>query len=245
MNEVNAPDGLRGARVAVFGGASGIGFAVASAVAAGGGAVVLVGRDDDSLRNAALRIGGARTAVADIADRHQVRAALSGVGHIDHLVITAGSIVAGKVAETDPDVLLRAVRERIGGALYAVHAALPSLSRNGSITLTGGQFSDRPGAAGTSVMSAALRGVEGLARSLALELQPIRVNVISPGWTDTSLLDVFGTDAKRATLDAAAAQLPGKRVGRPEELAHAILFLMTNRFVNGEILHVDGAGRLV
>ena len=205
--------------------------------------MTLVGRDRDKLNRAASLLGGARIAVADIADRVAVEAVFAEIERVDHLVITAGSYAPGKLADTDLDVLLLTLQERIAGPMYAIKAALPRIPPTGSIMLTSGQLSDRPTDIGTSVISAALRGVEGLAQSLALELRPIRVNVIAPGLIDTPLLDSFGADVKSMVLDSAAAKSPVSRVGRPEEPAHGIVFLMENGFVNGEVLHVDGGMR--
>lgn len=205
--------------------------------------MTLVGRDRDKLNRAASLLGGARIAVADIADRVAVEAVFAEIERVDHLVITAGSYAPGKLADTDLDVLLLTLQERIAGPMYAIKAALPRIPPTGSIMLTSGQLSDRPTDTGTSVISAALRGVEGLAQSLALELRPIRVNVIAPGLIDTPLLDSFGADVKSMVLDSAAAKSPVSRVGRPEEPAHGIVFLMENGFVNGEVLHVDGGMR--
>ena len=205
--------------------------------------MTLVGRDRDKLNRAASLLGGARIAVADIADRVAVEAVFAEIERVDHLVITAGSYAPGKLADTDLDVLLLTLQERIAGPMYAIKAALPRIPPTGSIMLTSGQLSDRPTDTGTSVISAALRGVEGLAQSLALELRPIRVNVIAPGLIDTPLLDRFGADVKSMVLDSAAAKSPVSRVGRPEEPAHGIVFLMENGFVNGEVLHVDGGMR--
>ncbi len=115
----------------------------------------------------------------------------------------------------------------------------------GSIVLTGGQLADRPSGQGTSVIAAAVRGVEALAQSLALELKPIRVNFVAPGFADTPLYDAFGPEARDAMLGQAASALPGGRVGRADEVGGAIAFLLGNGFMNAEILHVDGGGRLV
>jgi NAD(P)-dependent dehydrogenase (short-subunit alcohol dehydrogenase family) len=238
-------DPIENAQVIVIGGATGIGLATARAAKARGARITLVGRTAHKLDTAAEGIGGARTAVADITERGQVEAAFADMARIDHLVITAGGLAGGRLAETDPDVLLRALQERIAGPLYAVKAALPLMPKAGSIVLTGGQFSDRPSADGFSVVSAAVRGIEALARSLALELKPIRVNVIAPGFVDTPLFDPLGEAGRDALLGKAAAALPGGRVGRPEEVAEAILLLLANRYLNGEVLHVDGGGRLV
>lgn len=236
---------LSGAHVVVFGGSSGIGLAAAAAAKAKGAEVTLVGRTAEKVEAAARAIGGARTAVADIADRSAVEAMFRTLDRVDHLVITAGSFIVGKLMESDPDQLLAAMHERIAGPLYAIKAALPLMPPTASIVLTSGQLSDRPSGDGTSVIAAAVRGVEALARSLALELKPIRVNVVSPGFVDTPLFDVFGPENRTAILTQVAGNLPGGRVGHPEEVGEAIAFLLGNRYMNAEILHVDGGGRFV
>jgi NAD(P)-dependent dehydrogenase (short-subunit alcohol dehydrogenase family) len=245
MNAIELQTSLKNAHVVIIGGSTGIGLATAEHAKAQGAVVTLVGRNLAKLEQAATSLDGARIAVADVAKRAELEAVFAGMERVDHLVITAGGFIAGKLADSDPDVLLHAVQERIAGPLYAIKAALPLMPQNGSITLTGGQLSDRPAANGSAVISAAVRGVEGLARALALELQPIRVNVISPGFVDTPLFDAFGVDGKTAVLGQAAAQLPVKRVGRPAEVARAIGFLMSNGYMSGEVLHIDGGGRLV
>ncbi|KWI80584.1 short-chain dehydrogenase [Burkholderia ubonensis] len=234
---------LGGAHVVVFGASSGIGLAAAAAAKARGADLTLVGRTPAKLEAAARTIGGARTAVADIADRQAVAAVFAEMTRVDHLVITAGSFIVGKLADADPEQLLAAVRERIAGPVHAIRAALPLMPPTASIVLTSGQLSDRPSGDGTAVIAAAVSGVEALARSLALELKPIRVNVVSPGFVDTPLFDVFGPESRDSILAQAAATLPVGRVGRPDEVGEAIAFLLGNGYVNAEILHVDGGGR--
>ncbi|MGS0891583.1 SDR family oxidoreductase [Burkholderia stagnalis] len=245
MNDAMQSSSLDGAHVVVFGASSGIGLAAATAAKASGATVTLVGRNAARLDAAAHAIGGARTAVADIADRRAVQAVFDAMTQVDHLVVTAGRFIAGKLAESDPDQLLEALRERIAGPVYAIRAALPLMPGTGSIVLTGGQLADRPSGQGTSVIAAAVCGVEALARALALELEPVRVNVVAPGFVETPLYDAFGPDGRRAILAEAASTLPVGRVGRADEVGEAIAFLLGNRFMNGEILHIDGGGRLV
>ncbi|KWI56037.1 short-chain dehydrogenase [Burkholderia pseudomultivorans] len=245
MNDAMQSAVLDGTHVVVFGGSSGIGLAAAMTAKARGAAVTLVGRSAARLEAAAQAIGGARTAIADIADRQAVQAVFDTMTRVDHLVVTAGRFIAGKLGETDPDQLLAAIQERIAGPVYAIRAALPLMPETGSIVLTGGQLSDRPSGHGTSVVAAAVRGVEALAQSLALELKPIRVNVVAPGFVETPLYDTFGPEARSAILAGAASTLPGGRVGQAGEVGEAIAFLLGNGFMNGEILHIDGGGRLV
>lgn len=234
---------LNGAHVVLVGGSSGIGLAAATAVKARGAEVTLIGRTRTKLEAAAQRIGGAHTAVADILDRRSVEAAFRTITRVDHLVFTAGTFIIGKLAEAEPEQLLVTVRERIAGPLYAIKAALPLMPPTASIVLTGGSLSDRPSGQGTSVIAAAVRGVEALARDLAFELKPIRVNVVAPGLVDTPLLNVLGQETRAAFISQVADNLPGGRIGRPDELGEAIAFLLGNGYANAEVLHIDGAGR--
>jgi NAD(P)-dependent dehydrogenase (short-subunit alcohol dehydrogenase family) len=242
---IAANSSLQDARLVVFGGSTGIGLATAIAAKSCGASVTIVGRTPATLESAANEIGGARTVVADIRDRKSVEAVFDDMPRVDHLVITAGGLTVGRLADNDPDLLLMAVHERIAGPLYAIKAALSLMPPTGSIVLTGGQFSDRPSGDGVSAIAAAVRGVEALSRALALELKPIRVNVISPGFVDTPIFDTFGVDGRAALLKRVAETLPGGRVGTPSEVAQAILFLLTNNYMNAEVLHIDGGGRYV
>lgn len=232
-----------GKHIVIFGGSSGIGLATAAAARALGADVTLIGRSSERLNAAAQTLDGARTRVADITDRQAVDAALSDRGRIDHLVVTAGGFAGGDLRGSDPDALFGTFRVVVGGALYAIRAALPSMPSNGSIVLTGGLLSDRP-AAGMAVLSAAVRAVEALAVGLALELKPIRVNVVSPGFVDTPQYDVFG-DGRGPFLAEQAEKLPGGRIGRADEVADAILLLLGNAYMNAEVLHIDGGGRFI
>ena len=91
--------------------------------------------------------------------------------------------------------------------------------------------------------AAAVAAIEGMVRALALDVAPVRGNAVSPGLIDTPLWDSFGSH--RDSILAAASKLPVGRVGKPEEVAEAVLFLMTNGFVTGIVLPVDGGGALV
>jgi len=84
-----------------------------------------------------------------------------------------------------------------------------------------------------------------LTKSMAVELAPVRVNVVSPGWIDTPIWDTIAGPAKQARLDAMAARLPGGRVGTPDDVAQAVLAVISNPFITGTVLHVDGGQRLI
>jgi NAD(P)-dependent dehydrogenase (short-subunit alcohol dehydrogenase family) len=114
----------------------------------------------------------------------------------------------------------------------------------GSITLMSGGLGSRP-APGAAMKHAVLCATEGLARGLALELAPLRVNAIAPGYTRTPAFESLLGDDPAARIREMSANLPLKRIGRAEEVGEAVIGLMTNDFINGEVLHVDGAARFV
>lgn len=234
---------LQGQHVVIIGASSGIGLATASIAKAAGAKVTMVARGKDKLKLAAQKIGVTDFAVADITDRQSVEALFHGMDCVDHLVVLAGGIQIGRLTDADPDQLMITMQERIAGPLYAVKAVMPIMPETGSIVLTGGMYADSQGAAGTSVISAAVRGIEALARSLALELKPVRVNVIAPGMIETPLFDNFGSEGRAMMLKWLNENVPVGRAGRPDDVADAILFLLTNEYMNCEVLHVDGGLR--
>jgi NAD(P)-dependent dehydrogenase (short-subunit alcohol dehydrogenase family) len=122
-------------------------------------------------------------------------------------------------------------------------ARLARISAEGSLTLVSGFLSHRPNkdALLQGCINAAL---ESLGRGLALALSPVRVNTISPGLIDTPIRAAMPADRKKAMLDHAAATLPARRVGQAEDVADAILMLMTNPFTTGSTLFVDGGGMI-
>jgi NAD(P)-dependent dehydrogenase (short-subunit alcohol dehydrogenase family) len=229
--------------VVVFGGSSGIGLAAAQLCHAEGAEVTLIGRDSRKLEAAAAGIATSQWRAADVRDESAVAAALRHLGRIDHVFISVGAGGTSNVLKDDIGLLRQPFEERIFGTFAVVRAARPKMT-GGSITLMSGMYASRI-RSGASAQTAALCAVESLARTLALDLAPTRVNAVAPGWVDTPRLTrSFGAE-KAARVDAIAAQLPGKRIGRADEIAQAVLLLMTNHYINGEVLHVDGAGRFV
>ena len=117
------------------------------------------------------------------------------------------------------------------------------VSEGGSITFVSGYLSHRPSPA--SVLQGAINAaIEALARGLALERAPVRVNTVSPGLIDTPLHAKIGEANRKALFDKVAANLPARRVGQPEDVAAAILFAATNRFATGSTITVDGGGTI-
>ncbi len=234
---------LQGAHVVVIGGSTGIGLAAAKLARQEGADVTIAGRSSEKLTAAQRELGEARTVAADITDESSVAQVFDGLSQVDHVVISAGTIISGKIVDNDLANLRRIIDERLWGLTYVVRQAVPRM-RQGSITFTSGSLSSRP-RPGTAMLTAALAGVEALTPALALEVAPIRVNTVTPGLVDTPLLyAAYGAERDNIVQNRAAV-LPGKRVGTAEDIAQVLLLLMTNAYITGEVLHVDGGGRFV
>jgi NAD(P)-dependent dehydrogenase (short-subunit alcohol dehydrogenase family) len=230
--------------VVVFGGGSGIGLSTAIQAKAAGADVIIIGRDPERTQQVAEehRFGWRS---ADVTQEDTIRAALRDIPRVDHLVLLAGTSVVGRVLGADVAHLRRAFDERVWASVHAIRALGERLSKEGSVTLISGALADRPTAHGTAVLAAASAAMEALARGLALELAPVRVNALSPGRIQTPLLDRVMGDARETILPALRASAPLKRLGTADEAGSAVVFLMANGWMNGATLHVDGGVRLV
>jgi NAD(P)-dependent dehydrogenase (short-subunit alcohol dehydrogenase family) len=230
--------------VVVIGGSSGIGLATARAAGAAGARVTIVGRDQERLDAAVADLGGATTGVSlDVADEAAVAALFEGLDHVDHVVNLAGTHVTGAIAEVDTDRLHEPVDNRFWGPIHVFKHAPPKMD-GGSITICTGAGVARP-RAGAAIVAAACAGSELMAQAMAIELAPIRINVIRPGIIDTPLLDRMSGGNREAVIEMLSKRTPAKRAGQPEEIAHGIEFLMTNEFVTGSVLTIDGGSSLI
>lgn len=232
---------LRGRRVVVVGGTSGIGLATAELAAHVGAKVTVIGRDTERLRQLCELHPEWVCLQADLRHDMQIAEAFTQIDTVNHVFISAGTVAATPILETDFDALRASFEERVFGVLRVVRAAVPKMA-SGSITFTSGDLVDRP-VAGMSAVTAAASATESLSRSLALELAPIRFNTISPGSIDTPLYDKLFGDGRDAALEAQAARLPGKRVGRSDEVARLVLTVMSVAYINASVIPIDGGLR--
>ena len=236
-------------RILIVGGSSGMGLALALRCLEVGAHVVIAGRAEAKLSAARDEFGRPdtlETAVVDIGREDEVATLFERIGRLDHIVSTAAAIEGAY--RLLPDIELAAAQRVVeskfyGPLLLAKHGA-PRLPPTGSLTFVSGIAAYRPAARG-SVVAAINAALEGLVRALAVELAPIRVNAVSPGWVDTPIWKLVAAEKKDETLAAMAERLPVGRVGRPEDIADAIRFLIGNGFTTGETLHVEGGHRLV
>jgi NAD(P)-dependent dehydrogenase (short-subunit alcohol dehydrogenase family) len=241
---------LAGKTAIVTGGNSGIGLAIATAFAAAGARVAILGRNPETLADAAEELGEETLAIEGDASRPAdlVRfcdAAAERFGGIDVVVANAGIVELGRIADIDEEMFDRTSDVNFKGAFFTVRAALPHLRPGGSVILiTSG--SNRVGSPDAPVYAATKAAVRSLARSLAADLvgRGVRVNALSPGFTDTSIFDrsgMHGGDPEQF-FERLEEMIPMGRVGQPEEIADAALFLASDAasYVTGIELPVSG-----
>jgi NAD(P)-dependent dehydrogenase (short-subunit alcohol dehydrogenase family) len=228
--------------VVVVGGTSGIGLALARANAARGRAVVVTGRSGDRCAEVAAGLGDGNVSwcALDLAEPHLLAAKLEGVGLVDNLVLAAIERDRNSVAEYDVARAIRLVTLKLVGYTEVVHVLAPRFTADASILIFGGQAVRRP-YPGSTTITTVNGGVEGLVRTLAVQLAPTRVNAIHPGVVgDTP----EWADKPAAVLDPIRARTPIGRLVTTEEVVGAAMFLLENRAVNGVSLEVDGGWML-
>lgn len=234
----------------VTGGSAGIGYATAQKIAEGGGAVYITGRDRDRLSAAASRIPGNVTGVqADSGSAGDLDRLFAEVrqrsGRLDVLVTNAAAIIAAPLGEITRDIITATFGVNVTGTIMTVQTALPLLADRGAVVLTGSMAAHKA-SRGQSVYAASKAAVRALARTWALELAPrqIRVNVVSPGPTDTpGIAQLAPTEEERkAFFSRMGAGTPMTRAGTPEEVAAVIAFVASDAasHVNGADYHADG-----
>ncbi|MEG3178847.1 SDR family oxidoreductase [Sphingomonas sp. RB3P16] len=215
---------LNGQRVLVVGASGGIGRATAEAFEKAGAEVSRPGQK-----------------TLDITDDGSVEAFFAAQEAFDHVVVAAAKTKTGPVATLDLDDAQAAMNSKFFGAYRIARAA--KMRDGGSITFVSGFLSQRPSA--SSVLQGAINAaLEALARGLALERAPVRVNTVSPGLVDTPLYAGMTDSDRQAMFAKAAARLPARRIGQPEDIAGAILFVATNPYATGSTVTVDGGGMI-
>lgn len=237
------------AKIVIAGGSSGMGLALAGRCLERGDDVVIVGRSEDRLARARIGLDASSrltTIAADITREDQVARLFERIGGVSHIVCTAADVGGAyeMLSAFDLAAAQRAVESKIFGPLLLAKFGAAKLARGGSITVTSGIAAYRPTTKG-SVVATINAALEGLVRALAIELAPLRVNAVSPGWVDTPIWTAVAGDRKDEILDAMAKRLPVGRIGRGEDIADAITFLMDSGFTTGTVLHVEGGHRLI
>jgi len=234
---------LDGSKVVVIGGASGVGFAVATAALEAGAEVIVGSSQSRRIEAAAEKLGpGAEGRTVDVRDEASVAAFFDAAGAFNHLVFTAGDWghMFGPTRDLDVEASKARMEVRFWGAARAAKYAIRQIAKDGSITLTGGMLAHRP-MPGAPLTTASAHTTEGLAMGLARDLAPIRVNAVCLGLIMSEQVQTMG----EATIKSFTANLPLPRGGTVEEAAEAYLYLMRATYVTGQVVRVDGGGSLV
>ncbi|MGN4671247.1 SDR family oxidoreductase [Bacillus cereus group sp. MYBK106-1] len=228
---------LKGSRIVIIGGSSGIGFATAEQAIEQGAHVIIAGRSKEKLMVAQEVINNnhLQTYVLDNQDTNQLQDFFKKVGNFDHLFTPGASYTLGPITATN-DIAESSFIGKFWPQYYAVKYAIPFLSNSGSIVLMSGAFSQRP-LKGAPAYGACNGAIESLGKALAVELAPIRVNVVSPG----TIRREHEQNKNRLTAYEAYKSLSlVKRPGHTDEIAHTVLYLMQNSFTTGNVLFPDG-----
>jgi NAD(P)-dependent dehydrogenase (short-subunit alcohol dehydrogenase family) len=236
---------LAGQTVVVIGGSAGIGLETARRAGAEGAAVILTGRNPDRLKQAALDVGAQKTAAFDANDA----AALAGFFHalstpIDHVMITAGGPQYGPMLEMDSDQVREAISGHVVLALEVARHAAGRMRPGGTLLLVGGtggrRIDHRLG-----IVSAATATLPPFTAALALELAPVRVNLIAAGFVDTPLSASLLGDRLEERRNELRATLPIGRVVGPADVAALAVHIMSNTALTGATYDIDGGQQFV
>jgi len=234
---------LTGQRLVIVGAGSNLGRTVARRADAIGAEMVLAGPDVRKLEWTAGELTRPAAVVrVDLADEETIAALAQDVGSFDHLVSTAAMPANGPVAQLQLAAVQRAFAAKVLGPMMLAKHLSAQASSHGSFTFFSGVAAWRP-APGRSVMATTNGALAFLVQALAVELAPLRINAISPGIVDSGAWDSMGAD-KDSFLRAAAERNPARRIGSNDHIVQAVLFALTNSFVTGTVLHVDGGARL-
>ena len=236
---------LRGQTVVVIGGSAGIGLETARRARAEGADAILTGRNPDRLKQAAAELGAVSTAAFDADDSAALEAFFAHLeGPIDHVMVTAGGPYYAPLAEMDFDEGRRALQQHpmlmAGVARYAAGKVRPG----GTLVFMGGTGARHP-SVGVGLSSAMTAALPALTASLALEIAPVRINLIAAGFVDTPLSASLLGDQLEARRDELRATLPIGRVVGPADVAALAVHIMTNTALTGATYDIDGGQQLL
>jgi NAD(P)-dependent dehydrogenase (short-subunit alcohol dehydrogenase family) len=223
-------------KVVIVGGSSGIGFATAELAKREGAEVIIASHNPERLETAAKSLDVAAIA-ADVTNDDSIAELFRLCGPVDHVVVTAAQLRTGPFKTVKMEDVRATMEGKFWGAWRVAREA--QIRPGGSLTLVSGYLSIRP-RPNSAIVGAANGALESLARGLALELAPVRVNAVSPGIIDTPIRAAMPEEARRDMLAKTAAALPVGRVGVGEDIARQILAFMTIGFATGSIVYLDG-----
>lgn len=228
---------LKNKRVLVVGGSSGIGEGAAKMAAEHGALVTIASRSESKLKDATARIGhGCEHAAIDTREDTSVEAFFANAGAFDHVVMSAAQVVIKPVKDFGVAEAQASMNSKFWGAYRVARSA--QINDGGSLTMVSGAAAVRA-SKGRALQTAINAAVEALTKGLALEFSPVRVNTVSPGIVETPIWGNLD-EARIAQIKQMASRTATGRVGLPEDIAQQILVCMTNPFMTGSIVYLDG-----
>ncbi len=231
---------LQNQKIVIAGGTSGIGLATAKMLVELSADVTVTGRDPKKIEALHVSDPNLSAIAIDSNDRDQLTTFFSKFGSFDHLIITlSGAKGAGAFPELSLDDLREGFENKFWPYLQTIQTAVPFLKKTGSITiLTASSTAARlPGTAGLAAINGAL---EIMVPILAKDLQPLRINAISPGVIDTPWWNFLSENDKQETFHQFSKQIPIGRIGMAEEVAQAIVGVVANNYFNGSVILCHG-----
>jgi NAD(P)-dependent dehydrogenase (short-subunit alcohol dehydrogenase family) len=236
---------LAGQIIVVIGGSSGIGLETARKAGVEGASVILVGRNPERLAQAALDVRPRSTAAFDASDPNSLQSFFQDLPEpIDHVMVTAGAPLYGPPLEMAPEEARHGLSDHLVLALNVARAAAGKVRPPGSLVFVGGTGARRP-RVGLGIASTATVAFPTLIANLALELAPIRVNLIAPGFVDTPLSAAILGDDIDKRRDELRATLPIRRVVEPGDVAALAVHIMINTALTGATYDIDGGQQFV
>ena len=235
---------LLGQTVIVIGGSSGIGFETARRASAEGAKVILAARDPERLKHAATEVGASSTAAFDATDPVAIERFFRDLPMIDHVLVTAGRPYYGRLADMDFAKIRDLIGEHLLQALYVARSAANKVRPGGTLIFMGGTGGRRP-ALGMSIAGSVTAALPNLTANLALEIAPVRVNLIAPGFVDTGLSAELLGDQLEKRRNQLRTTLPIGRVVGPADVAALAVHIMTNTALTGATYDIDGEQQFV
>ena len=235
---------LLGQTVVVIGGSSGIGFETARRARAEGAKVILAARNAERLKHAASEVDALSTAAFDATDPVAIEGFFRDLPVVDHVIVTAGRPYYGRLADMDFTKLRDSFGEHLLQTLYVARSATSKVRPGGSLVFIGGTGARRP-AIGLSIAAAMTAALPALTANLALEIAPIRVNLIAPGFVDTPLSAELLGDRLEQRRNQLRTTLPIGRVVGPADVAALAVHIMANTALTGATYDIDGGQQFV
>ncbi|MBV1915911.1 MAG: SDR family oxidoreductase [Pseudomonadales bacterium] len=228
---------MKSKRILIVGGGTGIGLCLAEQLINLGSTVVIASRDIQKVQSVAARLGNNASAYQlDASDEQAVIRFFSDLGEFDHLVVTIRpDHLTAPFTDSAPADSRAAFDAKFWGQYYLARYCVDTISTDGSIVFTSGIAAER-GYQGFSCTAAINGAIESLTKSLAVELAPIRINAVTPGFIERKADD----DERWEMVQNLGARIPAKRLGTQAEAANAYIYLLQNRYTTGTILTVDG-----